>query len=236
MLTLSRSLFALDALAVFAPPAVSVPRPTPAPRPAPEGAPPKEKPVKTVVVLLFEGVELLDFAGPAEVFIIAEKGKAFRVVTVAETTKPLKTMGGITVTPDCTYETAPKADVLVVPGGNMKAVGKAGREWLKKASAGAEITLSVCYGAFLLANVGLLDGVEATTHHWGVDDLKTAAPKCKVVSGKRFVDGGKIVTTAGVTAGIDGALHVVERLLGKDAAKWAAEEWMEHRREPAPKP
>jgi transcriptional regulator GlxA family with amidase domain len=86
----------------------------------------------------------------------------------------------------------------------------------------------------LLADAGLLDNVEATTHHWGIDDLRAVAPKCKVVTGKRFVDSGKIVTTAGVTAGIDGALHIVERVSGKEAAKWAAEEWMEHRREAPP--
>jgi transcriptional regulator GlxA family with amidase domain len=139
-------------------------------------------------------------------------------------------MGGITLTPDFTYQTAPKADVLVVPGGNTRAVGKAGRAWLKKASGEAEVTLSVCFGAFLLADAGLLDGVEATTHSWGIEGLKKAAPKCKVVTGRRFVDGGKVVTTAGVTAGIDGALHVVERLLGKKAARWTAEEWMEYRK------
>jgi transcriptional regulator GlxA family with amidase domain len=195
-------------------------------------AEPKEKKagVKTVAVLIFEGVELLDFTGPAEVFIVADHGKAFRVVTVSGSTKPLKTMGGITVTPDHSYDTAPKADVVVVPGGNLSAVGKAGRDWVKKASRKADITLSVCFGAFLLAETGLLDGVEATTHHWGIDRLKKEAPRCKVVEGKRYVDNGKIITTAGVTAGIDGALRVVERLCGKEAAKWTAEEWLEHRR------
>jgi transcriptional regulator GlxA family with amidase domain len=88
--------------------------------------------------------------------------------------------------------------------------------------------MSVCFGALLLADVGLLDGIEATTHHWAVENLQKAAPKCKVLKDRRFVDGGKIITTAGVTAGIDGALHVVERLLGKEAARWTAEEWMEH--------
>jgi predicted amidohydrolase/putative intracellular protease/amidase len=210
------------------------------PAPVPEPAPPQvqtarkekaeKKSMKTVAVLLFEGVELMDFAGPAEVFIVADEGKSFRIVTVAESTKPLKTMGGITVTPDFSYDDAPKADVVVVPGGNMKSVGKAGRAWLKKASGDAGITMSVCYGAFLLADVGLLDGVKATTHRWGINGLKKAAPKCEVMTGKRFVDDGKIITTAGVTAGIDGALHVVERLLGKEAARWTAEEWMEHRR------
>lgn len=184
---------------------------------------------KTVAILLFDGVELMDFAGPAEVFILAGKQKAFRVVTVAESTRPIKTMGGVTVTPEFSVETAPDAAVLVVPGGNLRALGRAGREWIKKASATAEITMSVCFGAFLLADAGLLDGVEATTHHWGLGDLQAAAPKCKVVTGKRFVDGGRIVTTAGVTAGIDGALHVVERMLGVEAATWVAEEWMEHR-------
>ena len=135
------------------------------------------------------------------------------------------------MTPDFAFENAPAAEIIVVPGGNMRGVGKAGREWLKKASGQAEITMSVCYGALLLADLGLLDGLDATTHHWALDDLKQSAPTCNVVSGKRYVDSGKIITTAGVTAGIDGALRIVERLRGKEAAKWAAEEWMEHRGE-----
>lgn len=188
---------------------------------------------QTVAILLFEGVELMDFAGPAEVFSLANKGRAFAVVTVAESTKPLKAMGGFTLVPDHDFASAPAATVLVVPGGNLKAVGKAGRDWIKKASGTAGITMSVCFGAFLLADVGLLDGIEATTHRWGIKDLQTTAPKCRVVADKRFVDSGKIVTTAGVTAGIDGALHVVGRLFGKQAEKWIAEEWMEHR-PPAP--
>lgn len=211
---------------------------TPMPKPAfsldPPSAPieghENEVAVKTVAVLMFEGVELLDFAGPAEVFSVAQRGKAFRVVTVADSRKPLRAMGGITITPDYSFADAPRADIVVVPGGNTKTVGAAGRTWLKKVAGESEITMSVCYGAFLLADAGLLDGVSATTHHWGIDDLKKAAPKCKVVTEQRFVDAGKIVTTAGVTAGIDGALHVVERVLGKEAARWTAEEWMEHRR------
>ena len=187
-----------------------------------------KKAVKTVEILMYEGVELMDFAGPAEVFIVAEDGKAFRVLTVAASTKPLKTMGGVTLTPDFAFADAPPADILIVPGGNMRAVGKEGREWLKTAGKDAGIVMSVCFGAMLLADAGMLDGIEATTHHLGIQGLKQIAPKCKVVEGKRFVDSGKIITTAGVTAGIDGALHVVERLLGKAAAQWTAQEWMEH--------
>ena len=85
-------------------------------------------------------------------------------------------------------------------------------------------------GAFLLARAELLDGISATTHRWGLSGLRSAAPNCKVVRSRRFVDSGKIVTTAGVTAGIDGALHVVERLLGKEQADWTANEWMEYKR------
>ncbi|MFO0865250.1 MAG: nitrilase-related carbon-nitrogen hydrolase [Gemmataceae bacterium] len=207
-----------------------IPVTEPAPRPSTKsrslGAKLK---MKTVAVLLFDGVELMDFAGPAEVFIVAAEGKAFRVVTVAESTKTLKTMGGITVTPDYDYTNAPKADIVVVPGGNMRSVSKDGIAWIKKASKDAEITMSVCFGAMLLADAGLLDEIEATTHHWGMDRLRKVAPKCKVVEGKRFVDAGKVITTAGVTAGIDGALRVVERLLGQEAAAWTADEWMEHR-------
>jgi len=186
--------------------------------------------VKTVAILIFDGVELMDYAGPAEVFIVCDHGKAFRVVTVAEKADLVKTMGNQMLKPEFTCANAPKADIVVVPGGAMGNVGAEGRTWLKKAAKEADITMSVCMGAFLLADAGLLDNLEATTHRWGLDSLATAAPKCKVVRGKRFVDSGRIITTGGVTAGIDGALHIVERLLGKEAAAWTADEWMEHPR------
>ena len=187
-----------------------------------------ERPLQ-VGVLLFEGVELLDFAGPAEVFIVAGHGDWFEVHTIAASKKPLKTMGGITVTPSHSYEDAPKLDIVVIPGGAMSNVGRDGVDWIRRSATDAKITMSVCMGAFLLAQAGLLDGIEATTHHWGISSLRRQTPKCKVVEGKRFVDSGKIITTAGVTAGIDGALHVVKRLRGEEGAKWTAEEWMEYR-------
>jgi transcriptional regulator GlxA family with amidase domain len=188
---------------------------------------------KNVAVLLFDGVELLDFAGPAEVFVIAERGQAFRVFTVSAGSGDVHTMGGLTIKPDFTYANAPRADVLVVPGGDFSKLGEADLRWIRKSAGEAEITMSVCFGALLLARAGLLDDIPATTHHLAVDALRRAAPKCRVTPGKRYVDGGKIVTTAGVTAGIDGALHVLERLRGKESARWAAEEWMEHRRQTA---
>jgi transcriptional regulator GlxA family with amidase domain len=197
---------------------------TPATAPAPRQ--------RTVAILIFEGVELLDFAGPAEVFIVSEEGRAFRVITVSENPEPVRTMGGVTVKPDFSFKNAPRADILVLPGGDVRNVGAAGIDWIRSAAKDADIVMSVCMGAFLLARAGLLDGIEATTHHWGIKSLKQAAPKCTVVTGKRYVDCGKVITTAGVTAGIDGALHVVERFLGEKAARWAASEWMEHPSEP----
>ena len=185
---------------------------------------------KHVAIMLFDGVELLDFAGPAEVFIVASQRKPFRVFTVAPARDPIKTMGGITINPDFAFGDAPHADILVVPGGNTRAAGAEGVRWIRESAQKADIIMSVCYGAFLLADAGLLDGISATTHRWGIDSLKSAAPKCKVVVGQRYVDSGKIITTAGVTAGIDGALHVVERIYGKDLARWTSEYWMEYKR------
>ncbi len=152
------------------------------------------------------------------------------MITVGETTEPLRARGGVLVKPEFGVKDAPKADILVVPGGKTRNVGEAGRAWLRRAAGEADIVMSVCMGVFLLADAGLLDGIEATTHSWGLERLGKAAPKCKVVTGRRFVDAGKVITTAGVTAGIDGALHVVERVHGKEAARWIAEEWMEYRR------
>jgi transcriptional regulator GlxA family with amidase domain len=183
---------------------------------------------RVVAILLFDGVELLDFTGPAEVFIVAAEGKAFRVVTVAEHREPVRTMGGLRVLPDFDFKTAPLADIVVVPGGTTGNVGRMGLDWIRRAAASADIVMSVCMGAFLLARAGLLDGVTATTHHWGLKRLKSAVPLCRVVRGERFVDSGHVVTTAGVTAGIDGALHIVERLLGRAARRWTARSWMEH--------
>lgn len=189
----------------------------------------KKKGRRSVAIMIFDGVELLDFAGPAEVFIVAEHGRAYTVYTVAATKQPIKTMGGIIVTPQHSIEDAPKPDILVAPGGNTSNVTPKMAKWMRKAADEAEIAMSVCMGAFLFAEAGLLDGREATTHRWGWESLERAAPKCKLVKNRRFVDTGKIITTAGVTAGIDGALHIVERLNGKEAARWTAHEWMEHR-------
>ena len=104
-------------------------------------------------------------------------------------------------------------------------------EWIKKSSERAEVMMSVCTGAFLLVESGLLDGKEATTHWSAIESLKQQAPKTTVRENRRFVDNGKVVTAAGVSAGIDAALHVVDRLLGRDVAQKTAR-YMEYKWEP----
>lgn len=185
---------------------------------------------RNVAIFVHEGVELLDFAGPGEVFAAAGGHKAFRVYTVAATKDPITSQRFLKVTPEFTLADCPKPDIIVLPGGatgiplkDVKVI-----DWIKATAAEAEVVLSVCTGAFLLAKAGLLDDKEATTHWGSIDRLREAAPKTKVHADRRVVDNGKVVTAAGVSAGIDASLHVVSRLLGKEAAKDAAR-YMEYR-------
>lgn len=197
---------------------------------------PASKPRKNVAIFVHQGVELLDFAGPAEMFAAAARGRAFNVYTVAASDGEIISQGFLSIKPQYTVSNCPRPDVIVLPGGNTRNPLGDDRviQWIQKASPDAEVVMSVCTGAFLLAKAGLLDGKEATTHWASIDALKNAAPKTKVHADRRFVDNGKVVTCAGVSAGIDGALHVVERMLGKQAALYTAR-YMEYRWEPTPR-
>ena len=199
--------------------------------------PEKSKPRRNVAIFIHEGVELLDFAGPGEVFAAAGRSRAFRVYTVAASKDPVTSQGFLKITPEFTLADCPKPDVIVLPGGATGVPLKDAKviDWIKAASADAEVVQSVCTGAFLLAKAGLLDGKEATTHWGSIDRLRTAAPKATVHADRRVVDNGKVITTAGVSAGIDGSLHVVSRLLGEQAAKDTARH-MEYRWEPEKSP
>jgi putative intracellular protease/amidase/YHS domain-containing protein len=182
------------------------------------------RPRKNVAIFVFNGMEMLDFCGPAEIFSVAGRGRAFQVYTVGATKEPINTLGLITVTPRYTFADCPAPDVLVIPGGSVSMVAKDGRvlDWLRQTSPKAEVTLSICTGAFTIANAGLLDGKEATTHWGAVDMLRKQFSKVTVHGDRRFVDNGKVVTSAGVSAGIDASLHVVARLLGRPAAQETA--------------
>ena len=175
---------------------------------------------KQVAILVFEGVQILDYTGPYEAFGAA----GCEVFTVAEKEGPISTAMGMSVNPKHTFANAPRADVLVLPGGaaEQHAEKPAVVEWVKKEAARSDHVLSVCNGAFFLAHAGLLDGLRATTYHALIDELARIAPKCSVVRDQRWVDNGKIVTAAGISAGIDGALHVVEKMSSRGKAQEAA--------------
>ena len=184
---------------------------------------------RSVVILVFDGMELLDFAGPAEVFL----STGFQVSTVAATREPVTCVGVMTLTPHYTFADCPRSDIIVIPGGN-RAPSKDKRviDWIVASSGRAEATLSVCTGAFVLASAGLLNGKEATTHWSAVNSLRKQFPKITVHGDQRVVDCEKVVTSAGVSAGIDGALHLVARLSGRSEAEKVAR-YMEYEWRPS---
>jgi putative intracellular protease/amidase len=175
---------------------------------------------KRALILVFPGVQIIDFTAPYEV--LGQAG--MDVSTVAEKAGLLTTNGGLKITPDFTLENAPASDVVVVPGGNVVETQQSAavKAWLNARAEKADVVLSVCNGAFILAKSGLLDGKSATTFAPLIEGLRAAAPKTNVVSDKRFVDNGKVVTSAGLSSGIDGALHVVEKLYGRGRAQQVA--------------
>lgn len=177
-------------------------------------------PAKKVAILVFDGAEIIDFTGPYEIFGAA----GFDVYTVSVTKRPITTAMGMTVVPQYSFKDVPLPDVIVVPGGGVKAAqsNAAILHWLTKETAKVKHTMSVCNGSFILASAGLLDGLSATTTDGNIPRLRAQFPKINVVDDQRYVDNGKIITTAGLSAGIDGALHVVELLEGKGAAEQTA--------------
>ena len=191
---------------------------------------------RNVAIVIWDGAEILDWAGPTEVFAAAaniaeaDRAKAFNVYTVSKTKEPIVTQGIVHVQPDYSIADAPKPDIVVFPGGAPNAVigDEAFFTWSKAAITDAEVAVSVCTGAFIIAKAGFLDGKQATTWYGALDEFEKEFPNVRVRRGNRFVDNGKIVTTAGVSAGIDGSLHVVARLLGSYVAGQTAE-YMEYR-------
>jgi len=191
--------------------------------------PPPAKGKILVAFLISEGAQVIDFTGPWEVFqdtLLPDPGSAsdstspFELFTVAETTNRLRATGGLQITPDYDFHSVPQPKLIVVPA--QSSPTEATKAWLRKTSEQADITMSVCTGAFVLAKTGLLSGKAATTHHDFYDKLATAFPDVSVQRGARFVDDGKISTAGGLTSGIDLALHVVERYFGRTVAQQTA--------------
>src|SRR5262245_17297510 len=183
----------------------------------PTGPPPNRK---KAAILIFDGVQIIDYTGPYEVF-----GQAgMDVFTVAAKPEMITTAMNMKVTPHYTLENAPAADVLLIPGGGVTRTQEDPIviKWIQERAKQSEYVVSVCNGAYILAKTGLLDGLTATTFYGLLDGLSAVAPKVKVVRDERYVDSGKFITTAGISSGIDGSLYVVSKLFSKARAQMAA--------------
>jgi transcriptional regulator GlxA family with amidase domain len=185
---------------------------------------------RNVAIFMFDDVEVLDFAGPFEVFSVTSElnkdSRPFAVSTVAEHPGAVSARNGLNVNPHCTFSDCPPPDILIVPGGlgTRKLIdNSAVIKWIEDCSQTAELVLSVCTGSLLLAKAGLLEGLAATTHHGALDLLRELAPNTTIIENQRFVDNGKIITSGGIAAGIDMSLHVVGKLLGAAQAEQTAE-------------
>jgi putative intracellular protease/amidase len=175
---------------------------------------------KNVAIFLYQNVELLDFAGPGEVFSAA----GFKTYTVSVDGKNLVSQGFVQITPEYAIDNAPEPDIIVFPGGNSGPTANDPKviEWIQKLSTNGTQFMSVCTGAFILAKAGLLDNKRATTHWGSTKNLATTYPSTTVLENTRWIDNDMVITTAGVSAGIDGALHFVSRLKGLESAQQTA--------------
>ncbi len=187
---------------------------------------------RNVGVLIFDGVDLLDFAGPFEVFYQtrlapgvkprrSRETAPFEVFTVAPSSAPVRANGGVLVTPHHSFADVPRIDLLVVPGGlGTRTLIRDAEllDWIRERAAAAERVASVCTGSLLLAKAGLLEGRRAATHWAATDLLESLGSGALVVRDRRVVDDG-VVTSAGVSSGIDMAFHIVESLFGREVAE-----------------
>lgn len=184
---------------------------------------------RRVAFLLFDAVEVLDFAGPFEAFGVTgwrRPPAPFDVFTVAQSRKPVMARNNLSVNPDYDFDSCPKPDLLVVPGGpgaRRELHNPLMIDFIRSKVGEAEHVLSVCTGALLLAQAGLLSGLHATTHFGAMDELREMAPDATVHPDARGVDNGKIVLSTGVSAGTDMALYMVSRICGSETAAETAE-------------
>jgi putative intracellular protease/amidase/YHS domain-containing protein len=173
-----------------------------------------------VAFVISDGAVIIDFCGPWEVFqdvnIPSRKEMPFRLYTVAETTKPIRTSGGMQIIPDYTIANAPVPKVIVIPA--QSEPSPAVLDWIRQSSKSTDVTMSVCTGAFVLAKTGLLDGKSATTFHSAFTSFAIEFPKIELKRGARFVENGNLATSGGLSSGIDLALRVVERYYGREVA------------------
>ena len=181
-----------------------------------------------VAIFIFNDAEVLDFAGPFEVFNVANTvaGKQlFNVYLVAESGQIQFARNNFRVVPDFNFAECPPSDVLLIPGGNGRKVQMhlvPVLNWVKHEASKAELVLSVCTGSFILGNAGLLNGLSATTHHECYDEFEKEFPKTKLLREVKYIDNGKVITAAGISAGIDMSIMVVGKIHGVELAREVA--------------
>ncbi|HLJ48915.1 MAG TPA: DJ-1/PfpI family protein [Bryobacteraceae bacterium] len=184
-----------------------------------------------VAFLVSPGAVVIDFGGPWEVFQdavvtrLTQDKAAFRLYTVAKSLDPITASAGLKIVPNYSFENAPQPKVIVIPA--QSGAKEEALEWLRKASTNADVTMSVCTGAFVLAQTGLLAGKSATTHHGSYGRFAMQFHDIQLKRGVRFVEEGKLASAGGLSSGIDLALRVVERYYGRDAAL-ATADYMEY--------
>ncbi|AXF56083.1 DJ-1/PfpI family protein [Salicibibacter kimchii] len=199
---------------------------------------------KNVGILLYDFVDILDFAGPAEVLSLTAKTKVeqyislykkqlptnmpFEVSTIAETGEQIKTHSGIRVEPQFSIDSSPKMDIIIIPGGPLRAVismvkNQKVKHWLTK-NKDIEYICSVCTGSFILGETGLLNGRKATTHHLALNKFQEKYPEIIVEtsSKSKLIQDGNLITSGGVSSGINMALYLVEEIMGKFASERTA--------------
>ncbi|UII34723.1 DJ-1/PfpI family protein [Fulvivirga ulvae] len=178
-----------------------------------------------VGILIFNEVEVLDFAGPFEVFSLAEaldRTKIFDVKLVGQTLQTIKARNGMQVVPDCSFEDHPRFDIIIISGGygaeEIEINNPVMIEWISKQYSNVKIMASVCTGAFLLAKAGLLQNRKATTHWMDLDRLENDFENIEVIRGVKYVDQGKVITSGGISAGINMSFYLIKKLAGADIA------------------
>jgi transcriptional regulator GlxA family with amidase domain len=183
---------------------------------------------RKVAILIYDNVEVLDFTGPFEVFLVgSNRGKDFKVFTVAEQEQPVQALGGLSINPRYSIFNCPQPDILIVPGGlgsRTEMNNEKLTSWIREVSDQAELVLSVCTGALILAKAQLLVGLKLTTNRLAIQELRDVMPEsAEMVEEERYIDNGKVILSAGISAGIDMSLYVVGRLLGEERAVRTAE-------------
>ena len=176
----------------------------------------------TVGIFIFNNIQILDFTGPYDVF--AFKSKVFEVFTIGENMKPIETSYGLSVNPKYTIENCPQPDVLIIPGGGVrKELEKENViEWIARTAEKSQYVMSVCTGSFLIAKAGLLQGKSATTYNSAISSMRSFFPDIRIVSDQRYVDNGKVLTSAGISSGIDASFHLIAKMKGLGVAQEVA--------------